>query len=261
MAEKVAIITGASRGIGRGIALALGELKWNVVVNYASNADAAQEVVAAIAEKGGKGLAVRGDVSIAADRERLVDETLANFARVDLLVNNAGVAPNVRADILEATEESFERLININLKGPYFLTQRVAKEMIREKAKNQKPGSTYAPSIVTISSISAYTASVNRGDYCIAKSGLAMMTSLYATRLAEYGINVYEIRPGIIETDMTGAVKAKYDKLFAEGLTRIHGWGRPEEVAKAVTSIAQNLLPFSTGEIINVDGGFHLRRL
>jgi NAD(P)-dependent dehydrogenase (short-subunit alcohol dehydrogenase family) len=261
MPEKVAIVTGASRGIGRGIALALGELKWNVVVNYASNADAAQEVVAAIADKGGKGLAVQGDVSQAADRERLVNETLANFARIDLLVNNAGVAPNVRADILEASEESFDRLISINLKGPYFLTQRVAREMVREKVENQKPGSTYAPAIVTISSISAYTASVNRGDYCIAKSGLAMMTALYAARLAEYGINVYEIRPGIIETDMTGAVKAKYDKLIAEGLTPIHRWGRPEDVAKAVTAIALNHLPFSTGEIINVDGGFHHRRL
>jgi NAD(P)-dependent dehydrogenase (short-subunit alcohol dehydrogenase family) len=262
MSEKVAIVTGASRGIGRGIALALGELKWNVVVNYASNAAAAQEVVAAIAAAGGKGLAVQGDVSVAENRERLVDETLANFARIDLLVNNAGVAPNVRADILEAGEESFDRLISINLKGPYFLTQRVAKEMIKEKQAGAAGGSSgYSPSIVTISSISAYTASVNRGDYCIAKSGLAMMTALYAARLAEYAINVYEIRPGIIETDMTGAVKAKYDKLISEGLTPIPRWGRPEDVAKAVVAIAQNLLPFSTGEILNVDGGFHLRRL
>jgi NAD(P)-dependent dehydrogenase (short-subunit alcohol dehydrogenase family) len=261
MAEKVAIVTGASRGIGRGIALALGELKWKVVVNYASNADAAQEVVAAIAAKGGKGLAVQGDVSVAANRERLVDETLANFARIDLLVNNAGVAPNVRADILEAGEESFDRLININLKGPYFLTQRVAREMVKWKAEAAKGDVDYTPAIVTISSISAYTASVNRGDYCIAKSGLAMMTALYAARLAEYGINVYEIRPGIIETDMTGAVKAKYDKLIAEGLTPIPRWGRPDDVARAVAAIAQGLFPFSTGEILNVDGGFHMRRL
>jgi 3-oxoacyl-[acyl-carrier protein] reductase len=273
MAEHVAIVTGASRGIGRGIALALGELKWNVVVNYASNAAAAKEVVAAIEAAGGKGLAVQGDIGVKADRERLVDETLAKFSRIDLLVNNAGVAPDVRADILEAGEESFDRLIRINLKGPYFLTQRVAREMVRQRsqkpeARGQKPGAAsrneegeYRPAIVTISSISAYTASVNRGDYCIAKAGLGMMTALFAARLAEHGINVYELRPGVIETDMTGPVKAKYDKLIAEGLTPIMRWGRPDDVAKAVVAIAQGFLPFSTGEVINVDGGFHLRRL
>jgi 3-oxoacyl-[acyl-carrier protein] reductase len=275
MAEHVAIVTGASRGIGRGIALALGELKWNVVVNYASNAAAAKEVVAAIEAAGGKGLAVQGDIGVKADRERLVDETLAKFSRIDLLVNNAGVAPDVRADILEAGEESFDRLIRINLKGPYFLTQRVAREMIAENIKHQtrsgkhetqntkhETGHTqYSPAIVTISSISAYTASVNRGDYCIAKAGLGMMTALFAARLAEHGINVYELRPGVIETDMTGPVKAKYDKLIAEGLTPIMRWGRPDDVAKAVVAIAQGFLPFSTGEVINVDGGFHLRRL
>jgi NAD(P)-dependent dehydrogenase (short-subunit alcohol dehydrogenase family) len=263
MPNRVAIVTGASRGIGRGIAIALGGVRWNVIVNYASNAAAAQEVVAAIVAAGGNARAVQADIAIAGDRDRLVNETLAHFGHIDLLVNNAGVAPNVRADILDAGEESFDRLININLKGPYFLTQRVAKEMIRQtgEMRSAKETDAISPAIITISSISAYTASVNRGDYCIAKAGLAMMTALYAARLAEHGINVFEIRPGVIETDMTGPVKAKYDKLIAEGLTPLPRWGKPEDVAKAVLAIAQNLFPFSTGEIFNIDGGFHLRRL
>ncbi len=262
MADRVAIVTGGSRGIGRGIAEALGALGWRVVVNYASNSKAAAEVVEGIEKAGGKGLAVQCDIGIAADRDRLVDETIGHFGRVDLLVNNAGVAPSVRADLLEAGEESFDRLIAINLKGPYFLTQRVAKEMVREvnKPKSKRPADLH-PAIITISSISAYTASVNRGDYCVAKAGLAMMTKLYAARLAEYGINVYEIRPGVIETDMTGPVKAKYDKMISEGLTPIARWGKPEDIAKAVVAVGMGLLPFSTGEVINVDGGFHLRRL
>ncbi|HVX83812.1 MAG TPA: 3-ketoacyl-ACP reductase [Phycisphaerae bacterium] len=262
MTEHVAIVTGGSRGIGRGIAEGLGRLKWRVVVNYARNEGAARQVVEAIEKAGGRALAVQGDIGSSADREGLVDQTLAAFGRVDLLVNNAGVAPSVRADLLEAGEDSFDRLMNINLKGPYFLTQRVAREMVREikEPKSKRPSDLH-PAIVIISSISAYTASINRGDYCVAKAGLAMMTKLYAARLAEYGINVYEIRPGVIETDMTGPVKAKYDKMIAEGLTPIARWGRPDDIAKAVIAVAMGLLPFSTGEVINVDGGFHMRRL
>jgi 3-oxoacyl-[acyl-carrier protein] reductase len=253
MAEnRVALVTGGSRGIGRGIALALGKAEYRVVVNYAKNLAAAEEVAGEIKAGGGEVMVARGDVGVREDRERVVDEALARFGRIDLLVNNAGVAPEFRADLLEASEESFDRLININLKGPYFLTQRVAGEMIAQNAQGK---------IVTITSVSAYTASVNRGDYCVSKAGLAMMTKLYAARLAEHGIGVYEIRPGIIETDMTSAVKAKYDQLIKGGLTPIPRWGRPEDVAKAVIAIATDLLPFSTGEVINVDGGFHLRRL
>jgi 3-oxoacyl-[acyl-carrier protein] reductase len=201
---------------------------------------------------------VQADVSVAADRERLVAETLGAFGRIDLLVNNAGVAPDVRADLLEATEESFDRLININLKGPYFLTQLVAREMVKKTGT----GTVSSSKIINITSVSAYAASVNRGDYCVAKAGLAMMTQLYAARLADHGINVYEIRPGVIETDMTGPVRAKYDELiFEKGLTPIRRWGRTEDVAKAVVAVATDLLPFSTGEVINVDGGFHMRRL
>jgi 3-oxoacyl-[acyl-carrier protein] reductase len=250
--RPVALITGASRGIGRAITLALAREGFDCVINYARNAEAAEHVKREVETHGGRARPIQADVSIAADRQRLVDETLAAFDRIDLLVNNAGVAPDVRADLLEASEASFDRLININLKGPYFLTQLVARKMIEQR--NGK--------IVTIGSISAFAASVNRGDYCVAKAGLSMMTKLFAARLAEHGINVYEIRPGIIETDMTGPVKAKYDKLILEqDLTPIKRWGQGDDVARAVVAIANDLLPFSTGEVINVDGGFHLRRL
>ncbi len=268
-----AIVTGASRGIGRGIALALGREGFNVVINYAASADAARQVQQQIEAAGARGLVVQADVSQSADRQKLVDETLKAFGRIDLLVNNAGVAPKVRADILDAGEESFDRLININLKGPYFLTQLVARQMIEQQKAAGVPGTSAKPSgsesaagltprIITISSMSVYTASVNRGDYCIAKAGLGMLTKLYAARLAEYGIGVYELRPGIIESDMTGPVKARYDKLILEdGLLPIRRWGQPEDIGRAVVAIAKGYFPYSTGEVINIDGGFHLRTL
>src|SRR5262249_49077630 len=203
--------------------------------------------------------ACRADIATAAGRKVLIDFTREEFGRLDLLVNNAGIAPAVRADLLEASEESFDRLMNTNVKGPYFLTQVAANWMIEQvqKSRNARP----LPKIITISSISAYTASVNRGEYCVAKAALSMLTPLYAARLAEHGINVYEIRPGVIATDMTAPVKEKYDALIANDLTPIKRWGTPEDVGKAVAAIAQDLLPFSTGEVINVDGGFHIRRL
>jgi len=184
-------------------------------------------------------------------------ETVDHFGKLDLLVNNAGIAPDKRMDILEATEESFDKLMEVNLKGPYFLSQLAANAMKSNSAgPDQRVGN-----IVTISSISAYTASVNRGYYCVAKAGLAMMTKLFAARLAELNIGVFEIRPGIIATDMTSGVKEKYDTLIANGLTPIRRWGQPADVAKAVLAIADGLLPFSTGQVIDVDGGFHLRTL
>ena len=253
MSSKVALVTGASRGIGRAIALGLAESGWSVAINYSRNRDAAEEVKREVESRGARELLIQADISSADDRKRLVDETANALGPIGLLVNNAGVAPDVRADLLEASEASFDRLININLKGPYFLTQLVARAMIAQSTRGK---------IVNITSVSAYAASTNRGDYCVSKAGLAMMTQLYAARLAEHGINVYEIRPGVIETDMTGPVKAKYDKLiFEQDLTPIHRWGKGEDVAAAVNAIASNLLPFSTGEVINVDGGFHLRRL
>src|SRR5262245_44775180 len=258
--RSVSLVTGAGRGIGRGIAVELAKLGHAVVVNYAGNAKAAEEGLRLVREAGGDGITARADVSVSADRERLVQETLDAYGRIDLLVNNAGVAPSVRADILEAGEESFDRLININLKGPYFLTQRVARQMI-EQVQGGATTTFGQPRIVTISSISAYTASVNRGDYCIAKAGLAMMTALFAARLAELGINVYEIRPGVIATDMTAGVRGKYDKLIEQGAWPIRRWGHPEDVARAVAAIARGDFPYSTGEVFNVDGGFHLRTL
>lgn len=260
MNRPVSIVTGAGRGIGRGIAIELAKLGHAVVINYAGNAAAAEECLQLVRSAGGEGLTIQADVALSEDRSRLVQETLAAFGRIDLLVNNAGVAPNVRADILEAGEESFDRLININLKGPYFLTQLVARQMI-EQVKSGKASSFGFPRIVTITSVSAYTASVNRGDYCVAKAGLAMMTSLFAARLAEFGINVYEVRPGVIATDMTEGVKEKYDKLIEQGAWPIRRWGLPEDIGRAVAAIARNDFPFSTGEVINVDGGFHLRTL
>jgi NAD(P)-dependent dehydrogenase (short-subunit alcohol dehydrogenase family) len=263
--NPVALITGASRGIGRGIALELAKLSYDLVINFAGNTEAAQKTAvdcATAAKVAGKTIRAeicQADISVGTDRQKLISFTQEKFGRLDLLVNNAGVAPNVRADILEASEESFDRLIAINVKGPYFLTQLAAKWMIElvqgPTAKVQRP------KIVTISSVSAFTASTNRGDYCVSKAALSMLTPLFASRLAEHGINVYEIRPGIIATDMTGAVKEKYDKLIAEGLTPIQRWGTPEDIGRAVAAIASDAFPFSTGEVINVDGGFHLRRL
>jgi 3-oxoacyl-[acyl-carrier protein] reductase len=254
--RPVALVTGSSRGIGRGIAEALAGAGHDVVVNYVADAGAAADVARVLEAAGARAVTVRADVADPGDRQRLVDEAYTAFGRIDLLVNNAGVAPAVRVDLLEAGEESFDRVLGINLKGPYFLTQLVARRMIE-----QPPGGP-APKIVIISSISAYAASVNRGDYCLAKAGLAMMTKLYAARLAEHGINVYEIRPGVIATDMTAAVKERYDRLIVdEGLTPIRRWGRAEDVGRAVIAVATDLLPFSTGQIIDVDGGFHLRTL
>ncbi len=261
MSERpVSLVTGAGRGIGRGIAIELAKLGHAVVINFAGNRSAADECLQLVRAAGGDGITVQADVASAEDRSRLLNETMAAYGRIDLLVNNAGVAPNVRADLLEAGEESFDRLININLKGPYFLTQLVARQMIAQVQANAV--NTFGlPRIVTVSSISAYTASVNRGDYCVAKAGLGMMTALFAARLAEFGINVYEIRPGVIATDMTAGVQEKYDQLIAQGAWPLRRWGQPSDIGRAVAAIARGDLPFSTGEIINVDGGFHLRTL
>jgi len=262
--NPVALVTGGSRGIGRGIALGLAGAGFDLVLNYAANVAAAEQTgrdcLAATKTSTVRVELCQADIGKTADRQRLMVFARDQFGRLDLLVNNAGVAPWVRSDLLEATEESFDRLININVKGPYFLTQLAARWMI-ESRKAQQAATSYAPKIITVTSISAYTASINRGDYCVAKAALSMLTPLYATRLAEHGICVYEIRPGLIATDMTEPVKEKYDRLIAEGLTPIQRWGTPEDVARAVVALAQGALPFSTGEVINVDGGFHIRRL
>jgi NAD(P)-dependent dehydrogenase (short-subunit alcohol dehydrogenase family) len=263
--NPVALITGASRGIGRGIAFELAVLGWDLVVNFVANEAAAQQTAqqcSSQAKENGKSIRAeicQADIGSTSDRKKLIDFTKSRFGRLNLLVNNAGVAPEVRQDILEASEESFDRLMRLNVKGPYFLTQLAANWMIQQR-KAGKP-SPFTPKIITISSVSAYTASTNRGEYCIAKAALSMLTPLFAARLAEHGINVYEIRPGIIATDMTQPVKAKYDELIAKGLTPIKRWGTPEDIGKAVAAIANDSFPFSTGEVINVDGGFHIRTL
>ena len=257
MNERVAVITGASRGIGRGIAVALADRGWTIVINYCSLTEGALETKRWVEETGGRALTIQADISLSGDRDRLVRKTLKEFNRIDLLVNNAGVAPEQRPDILKTTEESYDDVMNVNLKGPFFLTQRVTNSMIDKIKANIIS----QPKIINIGSISAYTSSTNRGEYCISKAGVSMMTKLYADRLAEFGIHVYEIRPGLIETDMTSLVKNKYDRLIKEGLTPIKRWGLPEDIAQAVVAIAEGYLPFSTGEVINVDGGFHLRRL
>ena len=259
----LAIVTGASRGIGKAIAIELSSLGYQLVINYydfkGGNLDdtAAQQTQQEIIASGGVCEILRGDVSSPQDRQALIDFTKEKFGRCDMLVNNAGVAPSNRMDILEATQESYDRVMNINLKGPYFLTQLVANWMIEQKQAN--PDRDFR--ICNTSSMSAYTSSPARGEYCLSKAGISMMTMLYADRLAEYGIGVFEIRPGVIMTDMTSVVKDKYDRLIADGLTPTKRWGYPEDIAKAVGAIAEGRLDFSTGQVINVDGGFHLRRL
>ena len=265
MSERpAAIVTGASRGIGKAIAIKLAALGYDLLISSRGlGADGkpddsvALQARSQIEQAGTKCEVIRSDVSNAEDRVKLVEFAKSNFGRCDMLVNNAGVAPDKRNDILEADEQSYDRVMNINLKGPYFLTQLVANWMIEQK--RQFSGRAFR--IVTISSLSAYTSSPGRGQYCISKAGLSMMTKLYADRLAEYDIGVFEIRPGIIATDMTKIVTDKYDKLIAEGLLPTKRWGQPEDVAQAVSAIAEGKLDYSTGQAIDVDGGFHLRRL
>jgi NAD(P)-dependent dehydrogenase (short-subunit alcohol dehydrogenase family) len=256
-AAKVALVTGGGRGIGRAIVLALAEKGWQVAVNYRGNSEAAETTAAEARQHGIEALVIQADIGDSADRTRLVDEVIAHFGRLDLLVNNAGMAPRQRLDVLETTEASYDDVMDVNLKGPFFLTQYVARKFIDLQAA----GTINAPKIVNIGSISAYTSSPTRGEYCISKAGMGMMTALFADRLADEGINVYEVRPGIIATDMTSGVTEKYDRLIADGLTPIKRWGQGDDVARAVVALAEDYLPFSTGEIINVDGGFHLRRL
>jgi NAD(P)-dependent dehydrogenase (short-subunit alcohol dehydrogenase family) len=227
------------------------------MINYVRNEEAAKEVAEEIASLGARAAICRANVTEIDDGKALVDRTLEEFGRLDLLVNNAGIAPSVRADILEAEPQSYDDVMATNLRGPYFLTQYAANQMIRLKSE----GKIEKARIVVISSISAFTASPSRGEYCVSKSGLSMLTRLFADRLAEYEITVNEIQPGIIQTDMTGPVKEKYDALISEGLTPIRRWGQPEDIGRAVTAIAKGYLDFTTGAAIPVDGGFHIRRL
>lgn len=255
--KKVALITGGSRGIGYGIALQLAEAGYDVAINGVREAEAVTGQVQTLEKAGARVLYCRANISSREDRTKMLDEINAFYGRLDILVNNAGIAPRERKDLLDATEESFAELIDTNLKGPYFLTQSVARWMIAQQNERQD----FQGCIINISSISAVVASVNRGEYCITKAGVSMATQLFAVRLAEYNIPVYEVRPGIIQTDMTAAVTEKYNKLIAGGLTLQKRWGFPEDVGKAVLGLVQGYFPYSTGQIINVEGGMLINRL
>lgn len=264
LAQHHAIVTGGSRGIGRAIALSLAENGAKVVINYNSNAEAANEVASMIKEKGGDAVTVQANVGSTDDHKKMLDVATEAFGPVTLLVNNAGVAPKVRADVLEMTEESYDFVMDTNLKGPFLLTQRIANHMVQSLPDGAGHEQYANRAIINISSMSAYTAHPQRGEYSLSKAGMGMMTAVFAARLAEYGIGVYEIRPGVIATDMTGPVKAKYDKLIIEderGITPIRRWGKPSDISDAILPIAEGKFPFSTGQVFNVDGGFHLHIL
>jgi NAD(P)-dependent dehydrogenase (short-subunit alcohol dehydrogenase family) len=258
----VVLVTGASRGLGRGIAVRLAELGFSVAVNYASNISAAEETaeLCRAKAKGGGQLFVpiKADVGSAEARAFLVRQTLGSLGRIDALVNNAGVGPRIRADITETSVESFEEILRTNLEGPFFLTQSIVNYWL---AQNPQPLLKSGFAVIFNSSISAVAASVNRGEYCVSKAGLAMVTQLWALRLADHGIQVFELRPGIMATDMTAGVKDKYDKRMADGLVPMHRWGTPEDVGLAVGSILTGGFPYSTGEVIYLDGGLHMRSL
>lgn len=256
--NKKALVTGGSRGIGFGIARSLAEAGYDIAINGVRDESAVADAMAELKTFGVEVIYCQGDISKKDDRTRIVERIESEFGRLNFLVNNAGVAPNVRNDILEATEDSFERLMKINLQGPYFLTQAFANKMIEWKREDEL----FDAAIVTVTSISADVASVARGEYCVSKAGLSMMTKLFAVRLGEFGIPVYEIRPGIIKTDMTSGVVSKYDKLIhEEGILVQSRWGLPEDIGKVCKALVGGDLAYSTGQVINVDGGFMLPRL
>ncbi len=258
MSERpVAIVTGGSRGIGLGIAIELARDGFDLVVNGRRPAADVGESLDRLRSYGSNVLYVAADIADSAGRDQIVTRTVDHFGRIDSLVNNAGVAPAVRADLMDATEESFERLLRINTRGPYFLTQTVARQMATQHAADPQ----WRGSVTFVTSVSVTVASVTRGDYCVSKAALAMAVKLWATRLAEYNVGVYEVRPGVIRTDMTSGVTDKYDRLLADGLAVEPRWGLPEDVGRAVAVLAGGRLTYATGSVLHVDGGLTLPRL
>jgi NAD(P)-dependent dehydrogenase (short-subunit alcohol dehydrogenase family) len=260
--KPVAFVTGAGRGIGRGISLELANGGFDIAgIDIAFEPENKKsglfEVREQVVKLGADFVPIQGDVADLTVHDRVLQEAKAHFGRIDLLVNNAGVAPLVRMDLLETTPESFDRVFGVNARGVFFFTQKAAKLMIQQAKESPGP----KPAIVFITSISAVFSSPTRAEYCMSKAALSQAASLFADRLAEYGINVYEIRPGIIETDMTAPVREKYDKLIAEGLVPQKRWGYPEDVGKAVAALAKGFFPFSTGLVLEVSGGMNIRRL
>ena len=255
--KRVALITGGSRGIGFGIAEKLAASGFDLAINGVRAESEVEETLKKLKECGNDVIYCRGDTSSPGERENIIAKVKEHYGQLHVLVNNAGIPPKERKDILEATEESFDEVISVNLKGSYFLTQKVANWMIDQKKNNKE----FNGCIINISSISATVVSVNRGEYCISKAGLSMATQLFAVRLGEFNIPVYEVRPGVIYTDMTAGVKDKYDKLIEEGLCVQQRWGLPEDVGKAVALLANGDLTYSTGQVIMVDGGLTIPRL
>ena len=255
--KKVALITGGTRGIGFGIAQALARTGCDLVLCGMRAAEAVAESIAQLQSSGSEVLYVRADIADHIARRALIEATRNHFGRLNVLVNNAGMSPSVRADILDATEKSFDEVLATNLRGPYFLTQSVAKWMIEQR----RSGAAFWGCVINISSVSADVASTNRGEYCISKAGVAMATKLWAARLGEFDIPVYEVRPGIIKTDMTSAVTAKYDGLLSAGLAIQPRWGTPEDVGRAVAALVRGDFPYSSGSVFMIDGGMAVQRL
>ena len=260
--SPVILVTGASRGLGRGIAQGCARAGFSVAVHFSANETAANETVALCQSlavvRAQKFIPMRGNLADGGQRKSFFEQTLSTLGRLDALVNNAGMAPRQRADLTEMSEQSYDEVMGVNLKGPFLLSQMAARHWLAHPNQSLLAG---GYKLIFITSISADTASVNRGEYCLSKAGLAMAAQLWATRLANHGAQVFEIRPGIMETDMTAGVKEKYDQLIAEGLVPQMRWGQPEDVGLAVEAVLQGRFPFSTGNVIQVDGGLHLRRL
>lgn len=255
--QGVALVTGGSRGIGRGICLALAREGYRVLVNFNNNIAAAQETLEMIEREGGVGEICQGDVSIHENRELLVDFCLETFGRLDVLVNNAGIGSPGNVDLLDVNADSLDRVLEVNLKAPLFLSQRAARIMMAQIEQ----GTSHHATIINISSIRTFGINVTRSEYCISKAGLSMLTTLFAARLAEHNIYVYELRPSFIETDLTSKNRKHYDQLIRDGIAPIRRWGQPADIGKAVAMLARGDLPFSTGEVINIDGGLHIQRI
>lgn len=255
--NNVALVTGGSRGIGFGIATELAKAGFDLAINGMRDEESVSDIIKDLKKCGTDIQYIQGDVSLKTGREKIINQVISHFGKLNILINNAGVAPKERRDIIEATEESFDRVMNINLRGPYFLTQKVANHM--KELKKKDPSQFCC--IINVSSVSASVASTDRGEYCISKAGIAMATKLWAARLGEYDIPVYEIQPGVIVTDMTMGVREKYDKLFRQGMALQQRWGMPEDVGKVAASMCLGSMPYSTGQVVMVDGGMTIQRL
>ncbi|WP_025763778.1 3-ketoacyl-ACP reductase [Dyadobacter tibetensis] len=255
--KKTALITGGTRGIGFGIAQALAKEGYDLAINGVRPEEGAMEALDTLRAMGARVIYCQGSIASADDRANIIEKAYQELGALNVLVNNAGIAPRQRLDLLDTTPENYQEVVTTNLEGPFFLTQAIAKRMAHQKENNHA----FQATIIFVTSVSATVTSVNRGEYCVSKAGLAMTSQLFAVRMAEYGIPVFEIRPGVITTDMTAKVQEKYDGLFANGMALQPRWGTTEDVGKAVASLTRGDFPYSTGQVINVDGGMLIDRL